>query len=77
MTSLPHNATDLTTPRSESHTSKPSIPPSTPTFVVHHKGRHGRLIVNRRSDRQNHALVQFETGIESIALNELKVVRID
>jgi hypothetical protein len=45
--------------------------------VVHHKGRHGRLIVDRRSDRQNHALVQFESGIEPIALNDFELVRID
>jgi len=68
------NNSHSTSPRS--HTTKPTIPPSTPTFVVHHKGRHGRLIVNRRSDRQNHALVQFETGIEPVALN-FEIVRID
>ena len=66
-----------TPPQTESQTTKPSIPPSTPTFVVDHKGRHGRLIVNRRSDRQNHALVQFETGIEPVALNDFALVRID
>ena len=71
------NNSHSTPPHNESHTTNPSIPPSTPTFVVHHKGRHGRLIVDRRSDRQNHALVQFETGIEPIALNDFELVRID
>jgi len=61
---------------SQLHTTPlPSLTP--PTTHLYHNGCHGRLIVNRRSDRQNHALVQFETGIEPIALNDFELLRID
>ena len=85
-TSVPQPSPDtlrqsaLVTPTLQSNSAPTAVAvvrASTPTFIVHHKGRHGRLIVNRRSDRQNHALVQFETGIEPIAVNDFELVRID
>jgi ParB family chromosome partitioning protein len=85
-TSVPQPSPDtsrqsaLVTPTLQSHSAPTAVAvvrASTPTFIVHHKGRHGRLVINRRSDRQNHALVQFETGIEPIAVNDLEFVRID
>ncbi len=49
-----------------------------PTFIVQGKGTtQGVLVVDRRAERENWVLVQFAEGIEEVALDELRIVRIE
>jgi ParB family chromosome partitioning protein len=49
-----------------------------PTFIVQGKGAtQGALVVDRKAEREGWALVRFPTGTEEVALDELRIVRID
>lgn len=49
-----------------------------PVFIVEGKdAQPGRLVVDRRAEREGWALVRFPTGEEEIALSELRIVRIE
>ncbi|MAM75870.1 MAG: chromosome partitioning protein ParB [Tistrella sp.] len=53
-------------------------PQGAPVFIVEGKdAQPGRLVVDRRAEREGWALVRFPTGEEEIALSELRIVRIE
>lgn len=53
-------------------------PQSAPVFIVQGKdAQPGRLVVDRRAEREGWALVRFPSGEEEIELSELRIVRIE
>jgi len=64
-------------PRTNQHTPKPTRKSKAPIFIIRQQDREGHLIVNRRSHELHHALIDFSTGVESIPLNQIELVRID
>jgi ParB family chromosome partitioning protein len=55
-----------------------AAPQGAPVFIVQGKdAQTGRLVVDRRAEREGWALVRFPSGEEEIALSELRIVRIE
>lgn len=73
----PAPASDPVTPKAPAPAPQAAVI-AAPTFIVSGKGAaQGALVVDRKAEREGWALVRFPTGIEEVALDELRIVRIE
>ena len=73
----PAPASDPVTPKAPAPAPQAAVI-AAPTFIVSGKGAaQGALVVERKAEREGWALVRFPTGIEEVALDELRIVRIE
>lgn len=72
---VPQCASPANGPKTPQHASPPR---GVPAFIVAlADGTQGRLVVDRRAERDGWALVEFATGAEEVELAALRLVRID